>query len=153
MEIPYVDWTLIGPARNAVLYNLDKTNWVYTLNTSICGHVFFVCLGCSLGNELNFQRNNYVSFIFFSSPRIRRDEFALKIEFTTYFPDSRRLNIYIFVKGFITVMEVTSGKCADQLLQKIAQHKALTFFSAILAKRGNLNLDLNFDHGYNFLKK
>ena len=40
------------------------------------------------------------------------------------------------------------GKSADQLFQKIAQQKAILIFSAILAKRGNLNLDLNLDlHG------
>ena len=34
---------------------------------------------------------------------------------------------------------------ADQLLKKIARKKAILIFSAILAKRGNLNLDLNLD--------
>ena len=49
------------------------------------------------------------------------------------------------------VVAIASGKRADQLFQKIAQLKAILIFSAILAKRGNLNLDLNLDlHGYNF---
>ena len=40
-------------------------------------------------------------------------------------------------------MEIASGICADQLFQKIAKQKA------ILAKRGNLNLDLKLDlHDY-----
>ena len=46
-------------------------------------------------------------------------------------------------------MEIASGKSADQFFQKIAQRKAILIFSAILAKRGNLNLDLHLDlHGY-----
>ena len=50
-------------------------------------------------------------------------------------------------------MEIASGKCADQLFQNIAQQKTILIFSAILAKRGNLNLDLNLDlHGYKIKK-
>ena len=43
-EIRSVDWTLIGPARDAVVYCVTKTktNWVYALNTPIWGYVFFL---------------------------------------------------------------------------------------------------------------
>ena len=45
-------------------------------------------------------------------------------------------------------MKVASGKSADQFFQKIVQQKATLYFSAILAKKGKLNLDLNLDlHG------
>ena len=47
-------------------------------------------------------------------------------------------------------MEIASVKSTDQFFQKIAQQKAILIFSAILAKRGNLNLDLNLVRGYNF---
>ena len=43
------------------------------------------------------------------------------------------------------VLGVASQKSADQLLKKIARKKAILIFWAILAKRGNLNLDLNRD--------
>ena len=46
------------------------------------------------------------------------------------------------------VMEITSGKSADQLFQKIAQQKAIMTFWAILAQRGNLNLDLNLESAW-----
>ena len=50
-------------------------------------------------------------------------------------------------------MEIASVKSTDQFFQKIAQQKAILIFSAILAKRGNLNLDLNLDlHGYKIKK-
>ena len=50
-------------------------------------------------------------------------------------------------------MEIASGKSADQFFRKIAQRKTILTFSAILAKRGNLNLDLNLDrHGYQIRK-
>ena len=39
-------------------------------------------------------------------------------------------------------MEIASGNSADQFLKKIAPKKAILIFSAILAKRGNLDLDL-----------
>ena len=47
--------------------------------------------------------------------------------------------------NIVAVMEIASGKSTDQLFQKIAQPKAILIFSAMLAKRGNLNLDLNID--------
>ena len=50
-------------------------------------------------------------------------------------------------------MEIASVKSTDQFFQKIAQQKAILIFSAILAKRGNLNLDLNLVRGYNFFFK
>ena len=57
-------------------------------------------------------------------------------------------------RAYRPVMEIASGTSADQLLQKIAQQKAVLIFSAIFAKRGNLNLDLNLDlHAYKIKKK
>ena len=51
-----------------------------------------------------------------------------------------------------SVMEMASGKSADQFFQNIAQQKAILIFSAILTKRDNLNLDLNLDlHGSKIL--
>ena len=44
-------------------------------------------------------------------------------------------------------------KSADQFFQNIAQQKAVLIFSAILAKRGNLNLDLNLDLRGDEIKK
>ena len=63
-------------------------------------------------------------------------------------------NNIIKFRAYRPVMEIASGTSADQLLQKIAQQKAVLIFSAIFAKRGNLNLDLNLDlHAYKIKKK
>ena len=43
------------------------------------------------------------------------------------------------------VLGIASENSADQFLKKIARKKEILIFSAILAKRGNLNLDLNLD--------
>ena len=50
------------------------------------------------------------------------------------------------------MMEIASGKSVDQLFQKIAQLKAIFILSAILAKRGKLNLELIlYLYGYKIL--
>ena len=43
------------------------------------------------------------------------------------------------------VLGIASENSADQFLKNITRKKTILIFSAILAKRGNLNLDLNLD--------
>ena len=54
-----------------------------------------------------------------------------------------RISVWQLENELGAVMEIASGKCADQFLQKVAQQKAIFIFSAILAKRGNLDLNLD----------
>ena len=51
-----------------------------------------------------------------------------------------RISVWQLENELGAVMEIASGKCADQFFQKVDQQKAFFFliFSAILAKRGNL---------------